>query len=335
MRVRSAVTSVSWIPSEAISGPLKLGMAIGISHYDPPPPEVIDDLEALHVADRFRFANPLRASIDVDDAGRITDARYETGGMMGSTTVRIAGRSHTIPAVSFPDLQQEPQYGDGWVRFVQTVGGRTGAPMPRKVNRPPYLQVVAPTVWTTLALTLHADGSVEHEVVGASPFPRHWIYDADGRLVQKSGLADFKGWSGDVFGDRSPWGEHEREAIITAVESALERQLSVLIMRGGTKPKIRKVPEGTLLTEQGAEGDELFLVLDGMLTVEVDGNVLAEVGPGAILGERAALEGGARTATLRATTPCKVAVASAAQIDRQALGELAEGHRREEGHVGR
>jgi CRP-like cAMP-binding protein len=57
---------------------------------------------------------------------------------------------------------------------------------------------------------------------------------------------------------------------------------------------------------------------------------LAEVGPGAILGERALLEGGKRTATLRALTPARVAVASADQVSEEALAELAKGHRREE-----
>lgn len=38
----------------------------------------------------------------------------------------------------------------------------------------------------------------------------------------------------------------------------------------------------------------------------MDGNQVAEIGPGAVVGERAALEGGVRTATLRATTRAKV-----------------------------
>ena len=84
-----------------------------------------------------------------------------------------------------------------------------------------------------------------------------------------------------------------------------------------------------MLTEQGQPGDELFLLLDGVLVVEVDGAPLAEVGPGAILGERAILEGGARTSTLRAMTKAKVAVARAADIDVAALQELSDGHRRE------
>jgi CRP-like cAMP-binding protein len=50
-----------------------------------------------------------------------------------------------------------------------------------------------------------------------------------------------------------------------------------------------------------------------------------------VLGERAILEGGTRTATLRAVTPAKVAVASADQLDRAALAQVSAGHRREEG----
>jgi CRP-like cAMP-binding protein len=62
----------------------------------------------------------------------------------------------------------------------------------------------------------------------------------------------------------------------------------------------------------------------------VDGESLGEVGPGAVLGERAVLEGGRRTATLTAVTPICVAEARADAIDRDALARLAEGHRREE-----
>ena len=56
----------------------------------------------------------------------------------------------------------------------------------------------------------------------------------------------------------------------------------------------------TELVEQGAPGEELFLLFDGVLAVERNGEPIAEVGPGAILGEMALLEGGRRTATLRA-----------------------------------
>src|SRR5206468_2736748 len=128
----------------------------------------------------------------------------------------------------------------------------------------------------------------------------------------------------------TPWGGYESPTLVTEIETALERELSTSIMRGGEKPKIRKLAAGDTLTEQGAAGTELFLLLDGVLTAEVDGEPVAELGPGAILGERAVLEGGTRTATLRAVTPCKVAVAGADQIDPTALAEVAEGHRRED-----
>lgn len=68
---------------------------------------------------------------------------------------------------------------------------------------------------------------------------------------------------------------------------------------------------------------------DGMLTVEVDSEPVVEVGPGSVLGERAIIEGGVRTSTLRALTPAKVAVVSAADIDPAALAEIAAGHNRE------
>lgn len=328
--ISSSISSVSWIPSEAITGVFKLGMVVGLGHYDPPPPDHVDDLEALRAADRFRFANDLRASIEVDGDGRITGAAYDAGGLMGATRVAFAGAGATIPGVAFPDLQHEPERGDGWVRFRQTTGGRTGSPMPRRVNHPPYVRVTAPTVWTTLELTLHADGRVERKVAGASQFPRHWIYDHDGDLVQKSGTADFKDWMGDSFTGRDPWSDHDRAAVMADAETALERTLSTVIMQGDSKPSFRKLEAGTTLVEQGEPGDDLYLVLDGILTIEVDGEPLAEAGPGAILGERAVLEGGLRTSTLRATTASRVAVVRADQVDRDALVEVADGHRRED-----
>jgi CRP-like cAMP-binding protein len=116
---------------------------------------------------------------------------------------------------------------------------------------------------------------------------------------------------------------------MTLAETALERQLSTTIMRGGSRPRIKRLRPGEILVEQGAPGRELYLLLDGTLTVVVDGVKLTELGPGAILGERAVLEGGRRTATLTALTDCTVAVADPGQVDRAALIAISEGHRRE------
>ena len=70
-----------------------------------------------------------------------------------------------------PDLRRDPERGDGWVRFTQTVGGRTGVPAPRRGPAPPYIQWQAPLVWTTLSLTLHADGSAERPDDRGEPLP--------------------------------------------------------------------------------------------------------------------------------------------------------------------
>jgi len=329
VRIESAVRSISWIPSEAIPGVMRLPFDIGPMHYDDPPGEQLTDIPALVRSGAVRFVNELRAWIDVE-GGRIVAHGHSGRGWMGRTKLGFGSKKLLYPTIGMHDLRPQPEVGAQSVRFVQTTGGRAAVPLPRKLNRPPFVQIVPPVVWTTLALTLAADGSATHEVVGASPFPRHWIYDESGRLVQKVATTDFKTWSGDIFGEKTPWGREDSPAFVTEVESALERELSATIMRSGAKPKVRQVAAGRNLVEQGDSGDDIFLLLDGVLSVDVDGKALAEVGPGAILGERALLEGGHRTATLRAVTPCRVAVASAEQVSEEALTELAKGHRREE-----
>jgi Cyclic nucleotide-binding domain len=330
MRIESSVTAISWIPSEAIEGMPKLPFELGVGHYDEPPPDRLlsGDLARLCDADRFREANQLKAWIDVQD-GAIVDAGYEGGGLVGSTTFRFGPKAIVVPGVGFEVLRSEPEISDGHARFVQTVGGRAGFPAPRRVKGGPLFRIHSATAWTTLALTLHVDGKVEHEVVGASPFPRHWIYGSDGVLAQKSGTVDFKTWYRESHGDNTPWGDEESQAVVAAAETALERELSGALLSGDAKLARRKLDEGEVLVEQGAEGDDLYLLLDGVIVVEVDGEEVAEMGPGTMLGERAALEGGVRTATLRALTPCRVAVIPSGLVAEGELATLAADRRRE------
>jgi hypothetical protein len=326
MRIESSVTSISWIPSEAIEGMTKLPFAFGVAHYDDPPPDEIDDLAAMQAADRFRFANELRAWIEVVD-GQIVDYGHIGGGQIGSTTLRLGAHDMTLAATAFDDLQPEPELGPDSVRFLQTAGGQTGAPAPRRVSRPPFLKVEAPTAWTTLELTMNADGTSVGKLTGCSPFPRHWIYNHKGQLAEKSGLIEFKSWYHKAFGKHSPWGDEESPAFATAVESALERKLSFQIMRSGVAPKIRNVAKGKTIVKQGDPGTELFLVLDGVVEIEVDGEVVAEFGPGAVLGERALVEShGCRTATMRTVTKCKIASAARPDIAPDVLAELSDTH---------
>jgi hypothetical protein len=203
-------------------------------------------------------------------------------------------------------------------------------PAPRRVRGKPFFQINSAIAWTTLALTIKADGSSQHELIGASPFPRHWIYDRENKLVQKSGMIDFDEWYRESFGKNTPWGDEDSPAFVTEVESALERELSRSIMREGAASKPRRLEIDDILVEQGETGNELYLIVDGVLAAQVDGETVAEIGPGAILGERAVVEGGKRTATLRAVTPAKIVEVTADQIDPAALEELAGAHRREE-----
>jgi hypothetical protein len=330
MRIEREVVSLSWIPSEAVGGAMKLSFDLGLTHYDDPPPDRLEDLESLRANDRFRFANRLRAWIEVVD-GRIVDAGYGGGVLMGNTRLFADTRlEQRFEGFAMPDLREDPEISDGKVRFVQTAGGRPGMPSPRRVNHPPFIQWKGPLVWCTLGLTIHVDGRVEFELLTASPFPRHWVYGPDGALALKSGTTDFNGWYHNAFGTHSPWGDEDSPAVVAAAETALERKLSSEIMRGGERPDIRKVTAGATILAEGSTDTDLYMLLDGIVRVEVAGEPIAELGPGAVFGERAILEGGRRTASLVAVTPCRVAVAGADQLAPESLAALADGHRRED-----
>ncbi|MGH3496178.1 MAG: cyclic nucleotide-binding domain-containing protein [Nocardioidaceae bacterium] len=330
MHVQGCVTAVSWIPSEAVTGLVyRVPFSVGLSHYDATPPTVLPPLDEFLAADRARFVNRLQAWIEVRD-GVVVEYSHEGAGHIGSTTLRLAGAGMTFAAVPLPDRRTATRVSDTAVRFEQTAGGRTGVPAPRRVSHPPYVQLAAPLAWSTLSLTLHADGTQEYALVGASPFPRHWVYDHEHRLRHKSATIDYREWSTHAFGRHTPWGDTDSPALVAEVETALEHELADKIMRGGVRPQIRRLSAGDLLTQQHDEADELYLLLDGVLQVDVDGTPVAEVGPGALLGERAVLESGRRTATLVALTPCTIAAAHRDTIETDLLHEVSKGHRREE-----
>ena len=156
MRHEATATSISWIPSEAVKGMTKLPFEMGVAHYDATPPERLgpDDLAELQAPpDRFRFANHLKAWIDVETARSPVGERRS--GLIGSTVMSSASGSH------FAAVLARPAPGTGshrqMVRFTQTAGGRTGVPTPRRVNRPPFVQVLGPTGVDHAAVTLFAD----------------------------------------------------------------------------------------------------------------------------------------------------------------------------------
>jgi hypothetical protein len=324
MRIESSVTSLTWIPSDAISGMTKLPFELGVTHYDDPPPDRFEDLDALRQRDAFREANELRAYVEVED-GKVVGAGHLGRGLIGVTRIKLGPKELSFPAVKYPVLQNEPEVGEGWVRFTQTAGGRMGLPAPRRVRGKPFFQIASASAWTTLQLVIYTDGTATAALVGASPFPRHWIYDHDGALAEKSGSIDFDAWYREVYGAKTPWGESDWTALAAPAESELERELSASVMKSGSKLERRKLAQGDTLVREGDEGRELFLILDGVLSVERAGEPVAEVGPGAILGEQALLGDGRRTATLVATTNARVAVVPPDAIDESKLAELSTG----------
>ncbi len=328
MRIESSVTSVSWIPSELASGFPAAMFELGVMSVDPPLPDRLGDLDDWGRQARFRFVNDLRVYVEVDDDGRVREAGYLGGGIIGRTKLNV-GRRFTFRAIPLPDRQAPAVFGGGEVVFEQSAGGRVPLPAPRRLDRPPYWQLVPPVVWTTLRLVVRTDGTASFEVRDASPFPRHWVYDADGALAAKVGVTDFDEWyrRGPVT---SPWGDERSPALVTAAETALERRLADTIMRDAGRAPVATYPAGAVLCRQGEPGAELYLLLDGVVSVDVDGTAVAELGPGAVIGERALLEAGERTATVTATTAVKAVVVPASRLDLDALRELAEGHRHEE-----
>ncbi len=75
------------------------------------------------------------------------------------------------------------------------------------------------------------------------------------------------------------------------------------------------VPAGTVLAEQGDQGAEFFLVIDGEIEVSQGGQVIATRGAGSPLGEMALLESRPRTATLTAKTPVATLVSGKREFD--------------------
>jgi hypothetical protein len=328
VHIESSVTAVSWVPLDCVEGGQRLHFHVGAAQYDDPPPGHLDDLPGLLAAGRARFANQLQAFVEVD-GGRIVGHGQSGQGRVGAAR-RPAGAAQVgFAAVALPDLRPDPEVGDGWVRFTQTAGGLLSVGMPysqaagsaRGAEAGDPARLAAPAAWTTLALTIHADGRSTQALVGASPFPRHWVYDHTGRLIATSGVVDFTGWQADAWDPFTPWGGRDAPVRATAVETALERELSQVMLDAA--PHWLRLRRGATLVSQGDPGHELYLLFDGLLAVEIDGRTVVELGPGAVVGEVALLEGGRRTATLRAVTPCRVAAVPGDRIDRAALAELA------------
>ena len=135
MRIESSVTSVSWIPSEAIGGFKRAPFDLGPMHYDDPPADQIDDVQALARSGAVRFINQQRAWLEVDN-GSIVGHGQSGRGWMGRTKLGFGSRMILYPTIAMPDLRPEPVSTSESVRFVQTTGGRPALPLPQTEPAP-------------------------------------------------------------------------------------------------------------------------------------------------------------------------------------------------------
>ena len=69
---------------------------------------------------------------------------------------------------------------------------------------------------------------------------------------------------------------------------------------------IEEWPEGKEVVKEGGYANFFYAIEDGKVTVERDGKVLAELGPGDVFGEQALLEKQERSATVTAASPVKL-----------------------------
>jgi hypothetical protein len=187
------------------------------------------------------------------------------------------------------------------------------------------MRLTAPTAWSTLALTINADGTSSFAPRGASQFPRHWFYDENGDLVSKSGTIDYDAWVSPDHNHDTPWGNKDHEVHVAARASALELQLYRLVMDDAS-PDIRVIPEGESFMRQGEQATRMVLILDGVVEIDIAGEIVAECGPGTMIGERSVLEGGRRTASVTATTTVKVAEIDCGSVDLSAREQLRQQH---------
>ena len=210
-RIELSVTAISWIPSEAIAGLSKVPFEMGVTHYDEPPPDQLEDLEELRRTDRFREANELRAFIEVED-GRIVGHGHLGQGHIGATTVRVGRGRHPVPGGP-PARHPAGAGGDARLGAVRPDRGRPDGPADATA-RPP--QAVRAVLAVDRVDDARADAQrrwlVEPRAGRRQPVPTPLDLRQRRAARREVGRVDFTTWFNDSFGDRTPWGTSDSPA---------------------------------------------------------------------------------------------------------------------------
>ncbi|HKY57079.1 MAG TPA: cyclic nucleotide-binding domain-containing protein [Aeromicrobium sp.] len=112
-------------------------------------------------------------------------------------------------------------------------------------------------------------------------------------------------------------------ADVIAAQSEVEKRLIDQILHGSLDPTITEWKAGANVFEQGFFAQAVHLVLEGEVSVTVDGAEVARLGPGHVFGEMAMLANRQRTGTLTAVVPTTIASMGESSVDRNDLRELA------------
>ncbi len=67
-------------------------------------------------------------------------------------------------------------------------------------------------------------------------------------------------------------------------------------------------PAGTVITAEGEAGNHMYVVMQGEVTISVNGIIMATASPGEIVGEMALINSNIRSATVTARTDCRLAL---------------------------
>ena len=74
-------------------------------------------------------------------------------------------------------------------------------------------------------------------------------------------------------------------------------------------------PAGTVIVEEGTEGDCMYVVIEGEAVISLFDEVFATALPGEIVGEMALINSDIRSATVTAKTDCRLAIIDQSSFD--------------------
>ncbi len=105
--------------------------------------------------------------------------------------------------------------------------------------------------------------------------------------------------------------------VMASKQTKVQHLAGISLFEGCSKKELEKVASagdeilmtaGSVIVDQGQTGREAFVVLSGKVEVTRSKRKVADLGPGAVVGELSLLDHGPRTATVTCVTDCELLV---------------------------